>query len=859
MITIQISSDPYKRKITYDRVEDEQLIAIDSSNPDISEKLRLLSVDYSSCFFPFKAYEIVNQIQETYLTPSTPVCIRFRGTAEEYEELRAVCDIINKENEKENEKRTAEEQLPPLTYEQASDYLANARDILSEVTKYFKSIKNIIANNIKASESKRLIDLQQERFDDVSKTEIPVCVIGNYSSGKSTFINALLGCEVLPSSDKSLTAKIYEIRDSDNSEKADVQFIMNHLEITITFNRGCYTICPESYSDELSAKIRECLEREKESSLAKRVQSLLQIINNKEIDDRVKMHIPFNSDSPLRSSEHPYVLFDTPGDGAVTEENHIQVLQEALHGMSNGLMLFITESKRLQSETNQHLCEKVKAIQEIDTRFTMVIVNQADDADFSDHNRKDVIESVIPQALQPEGIYYVSSIIALGAKTDGVFIKEKNERIYRNNKGDFILRDGEKYARLLFQYNIAPKQIEAASKEGALRYGEYGDKERILANSGLWAIEQEIQRFADNYAPYNKCYQSLLFLLKVREIAETAIAKAVKMHDESRSKYQSQLDAGTQKLLLKLTMCRDEFIEKAKDGYPTEMDTSKREAYTPISKAELIKLEDELTASIETAYGYSERVAIADKAREKTFKIQNVFDADVRADMAISYKYWREKSAERDNTREKIDTTAADQLLTQVKEKFNFAINHAQTLLFQFSISYWKERAENLRKELLVIVLASQDISKEKREELQELIEGFERITFTGEVEKIFEKEIFERRAFFGFFEDHHLNKQKLSSRFNRSLKDGINDIYLQMKSSHARIFTEWQMRLFSVIEDNITDLNPSLRDDKEKVAYYKDLIESYRTAQEELNKNIDKINQLMDWKPFFDESSTEE
>ena len=34
MITIQISSDPYKRKITYDIVEGEQLISIESSNPN---------------------------------------------------------------------------------------------------------------------------------------------------------------------------------------------------------------------------------------------------------------------------------------------------------------------------------------------------------------------------------------------------------------------------------------------------------------------------------------------------------------------------------------------------------------------------------------------------------------------------------------------------------------------------------------------------------------------------------------------------------------------------------------------------------------------------------------------------------
>ena len=140
---------------------------------------------------------------------------------------------------------------------------------------------------------------------------------------------------------------------------------------------------------------------------------------------------------------------------------------------------------------------------------------------------------------------------------------------------------------------------------------------------------------------------------------------------------------------------------------------------------------------MEAAVGYSERAEIADKAKEKTFKIQNIFNADVRADIATSYKYWREKSTERDNAREEIDTTAADQLLDRVKEKFNLAFNRAQTVLFQSSSNYWKTRAEELRKKLLIVVLASPDISQEKREELQGLIEGFEQIAFSVEVEKI--------------------------------------------------------------------------------------------------------------------------
>ncbi len=843
MITIQISSDPYQRSITYEKVEDDELIAINSHNSNIPEKLRLLSEEYANCFFPFKAYEIVKLIWKTYSTNTISVCIRFKGTMEEYRELCAVCNVLNEENSRLPE----EEQLLPLTYEQADEYLANAGDILPEVSEHFQSIKEIIAHNITASESKKLISQQQEKFDDVSKTEIPVCVIGNYSSGKSTFINAILGCEVLPSGDKPLTAKIYEIRCSDNSETASVEFTVNDTAVNVIFYRGGYIIRPENYRDGLN--IRECLEKEKDNLLAHRVQALLQVINDVEINDRVKIHIPFNDDSPLRNHEHPYVLFDTPGDNVANHEHHIQVLQEALRGMSNGLMLYVTVSNQLHTMSNQQLCDKVKAIHEIDTRFTMVIVNQADNADFSEYNRKEIIESPIPVTLQPEGIYYVSSVMALGAKIDGDFVKDNNAMIYMQKQAFFLKKKGERFAQLLFLYNITPKQIEIAFEQGALHYSEYGEKERILANSGLWAIEQEIRRFAEKYAPYNKCYQSLLFLLNVRKIAEKDIADAVKMHNHSKEKYQGELDTGTKELLSKLTESREKLLRQFNDEYPIRMAIFKDKAYNPISREKLSELEEKLTTTLEEEHGFSEQAEIADRAKEKFFRLQNIFDAEVRETMTKEFTDWRKKTAERDNTRKEIDKSAADLLLEQVKENFNQIIHQAQDVLFEGSSDYWVTAAEELRGKLLAVVLKSTDIAQEKREELQGLIEQFEQITFSGEVEKIFEKEIFERRVLFKIFEDHHLNKRKLAAHFNNSLENGINSIYAQMETSHKHIFIDWQKRLFSAIEDNITELNPELREAKNQVEFYEDLIDSLKEAQEKLNEYIDKINRLMSWR----------
>ena len=53
---------------------------------------------------------------------------------------------------------------------------------------------------------------------------IPICVFGNYSAGKSTFINALIGCEILPSGGDPVTAKVYQIANADQPDQAVITF-----------------------------------------------------------------------------------------------------------------------------------------------------------------------------------------------------------------------------------------------------------------------------------------------------------------------------------------------------------------------------------------------------------------------------------------------------------------------------------------------------------------------------------------------------------------------------------------------------------------------------------------------------------
>ena len=54
------------------------------------------------------------------------------------------------------------------------------------------------------SVDEKKIDEELKKFADASKDTIPICILGNYIAGKSTFINSLIGAEILPGGDKPL-------------------------------------------------------------------------------------------------------------------------------------------------------------------------------------------------------------------------------------------------------------------------------------------------------------------------------------------------------------------------------------------------------------------------------------------------------------------------------------------------------------------------------------------------------------------------------------------------------------------------------------------------------------------------------
>ena len=76
------------------------------------------------------------------------------------------------------------------------------------------------------------------KVSDALKDIIPICVFGNYSAGKSAFINAIIGEEILPSGDNPVTAKVYKIERSKFPDNARIKFEYKGEIIEILFENA---------------------------------------------------------------------------------------------------------------------------------------------------------------------------------------------------------------------------------------------------------------------------------------------------------------------------------------------------------------------------------------------------------------------------------------------------------------------------------------------------------------------------------------------------------------------------------------------------------------------------------------------
>ncbi len=856
MNKIKIISNPYKEEIVFkeynNQKNDWQDIRI--NNPDSD----LLDTEIATSFLPFKIQTIISIIKTEYTSANDNVLIEFEGTSEEYSEVKNVC----------NEDQFKDK----IELVKSNNYLENAKYIFEDTKDVFDTIEPIIKKIIKDPESG--IRKNLTKVSEALKDVIPICVFGNYSAGKSTFINALIGYEYLPSGGDPITAKIYQISRSPHPQSAVIKFKYKKdnafEEIKLTFDENEYKVRKGDEQTDILVEIADEVNKCSEDDLIGKISKALVIINGYEKRDKentvigsvIELCVPFSKEGILGQSMNNFVIFDTPGSNSASNIDHSEVLSEALEGFSNGIPVWVTTYETIDSDDNASLCKKIKGIKALDKRFNMIVVNRADNSDlpsegFSKQKIKDILEYNSVEEMYSSGIYFVSSIIGLGAKNNGVLRDKFYKKTYRS-VSIFSDPDDEDYSQL-YIYNIMPEQI----KNQAVNYSQ-NCTDLIYANSGLFCIEMEMESFATKYAAYNKCQMVKVFLEEVVGETKDRIQRETNALRRTKDAREKQLDDTKTKLLVSLEKKSEEIDESyekqsrehVKNYLDTQIDYSVESTrFNEIDSAQRDKnLQD---------VRYSEQEEIISDSKTKMwshFKAngKSLFKGEfleslkmLKEDIVRDYKEIVELQDKIDKSEKEADRITSDETIQAVIELYKSNIIDANDKIAVELKKYWMDMSKETRGALIELVTESEALSESQRELVSKVILDYHDMELNDNAENIFIKKKFLRGNVLGIKvnDSEKLNIKRLTVIYNNRINDSVRKMARDLNSSYYKSSNLWLKLLKSIIADNIVKLNPELRGIEYMITEETERITELEDDQNTIERSLDAIDEMIAWK----------
>lgn len=185
--------------------------------------------------------------------------------------------------------------------------------------------------------------------------KIDFAVIATMSSGKSTFINSILGRNIMPSENMACTAKIFKIENTFGKQVEDI-----------------------TYRDEGKIK-RYFLDRD-----------YIDELNKIEIVGDINLKLKYDTlDSPV-------VLYDTPGVNNSADITHKDVTYEFLKSRKISNLIYIINATQIgTTDDEQFLIDIAKINRELKKNFKILfIINKIDAIDEEVENINDIVNNV---------------------------------------------------------------------------------------------------------------------------------------------------------------------------------------------------------------------------------------------------------------------------------------------------------------------------------------------------------------------------------------------------------------------------------------------------------------------------------
>ena len=492
--------------------------------------------------------QFFNDIWEQFLCEK--ISLTFKGTKIDYEDFQEKVDEYNRSAGEERFTLSSFIELPSVA------------DIFNQINAFCDDTLTVFDSELQNSEIRASFQVRKNEFEkkrsQLNANDINLCLVGAYSSGKSTFINALIGKKILPESINSETAKMFRIQ---NGNAPSVAFRMkkedseDSLPVNITwdndkqkftfYSNGSFDLTKKKIQNEINNALVFHLQQHEQ------LYQILKTLNEipgtytegypEYIDGIIDVKYPIPLDPNIN-----FTFYDTPGTDSNSNE-HLLVLQNALQQQTNSILIILYEPTKMEGTGNSTLYKLIKSSREsmetkdkvhIDLTRSLHVINQADTRSLADlNNLKDKKVGISLKEtdkiyneeteyinLADERLFFVSSKAAYIAKAIGNNVDTEDERLWLANhkseinntpvtdplliKNDSCDIDTGMYFKLnkLANSDNETKQLLADCMEELKKCDNPEDTSlypilhRIYVNSGMFALEREIVKYAQKYA-----------------------------------------------------------------------------------------------------------------------------------------------------------------------------------------------------------------------------------------------------------------------------------------------------------------------------------------------------------------------
>lgn len=641
---VKIQCNPYSKKIAYYWWDGEE-----EDWKEVSTASQLSCEEYTNATIQNKVNDIIAEVNKSYNVGNVGLDIVFEGTDDDFNDVENVVECYF---EKCN-----------ISCIKGEKYVYTAAEVMPQIEEIFSGMKTLFEQY-----PDKDIENEINRFNDAVKPTISICVIGLYSSGKSAFINSLIGEEILPSASDPTTAKNYKVMVGDNAE---IHFIFNGEDIILRFKDKEYH--PNKTAElGVLADLQKIVFNNDGSSQNEHMYRALEVINNYDkehktdsVSDLIEIIVPFKN-STLPIERYNFVIYDTPGSDPASNDKHKKVLKNSLMGQTNGLPIFVTEPDSMDKQSNDEIIDLIDDLGDaLDRTNTMIVVNKSDEKENKDLViKKEKCKELRITKWKSTRIYFVSSIIGLGSKKEfpmdkGSWIDKTYFKVYKKQSDSFSDPDDDFYMQL-YKYNLMPQYQYEKYCEAA---NVINDEIALTSyNSGMHCVEREISEFANKYALYNKCKKATDYLNSAVDLIVEKIAGYEKEQDKIQADIQSRMDKKKTDLIEELNNKGNSLEAAFNKQYVDMMTMLISQLFSPDLETKKIQ------QTWEECKNNNKKNSIS-KMKSEVNKIFNAFLVEFyRMASSNSEKFWSEKQTEYKKSCCKI--VAESSVLTDEQKKF---------------------------------------------------------------------------------------------------------------------------------------------------------------------------------------------